>query len=86
MSTRRTCATGIKWEERQPAAELVGFPDLEARGVMPIVWRVAFRSPSAESAIVNAKLNVNDKHIASVLLCEDLDSSLREAFKASTHS
>ena len=84
MSTRRTCATGIKWEERQP--EVVGFPDLEARGVMPIVWRVAFRSPSAESAIVNAKLNVNDKHIASVLLCEDLDSSLREAFKASTHS
>ena len=38
------------------------------------------------AAIVNAKLNVHDKHIASVLQCEDLDSSLREAFKASTHS
>ena len=55
---------------------------LEARSVMPTVWRVAFRSASAESAIVNVILNVRDEHMTAVLLCEDVDSNLREAFKA----
>ena len=32
---------------------------------------------SAESAIVNAILDMRDFHIAAVLLCEDLDSNLR---------
>ena len=41
------------------------------------MWRLAFRSSSAESAIVNAILDMRDFHIAAVLLCEDLDSDLR---------
>lgn len=48
---------------------------------MPTVWRVAFRSPSAESAIVNVILNVRDEHMTAVLLCEDLDSNLRDFSK-----
>ena len=50
---------------------------VEARGVMPTVWRIAFRSSSAETAIVNAILDMRDKHIVAVLLCEHLDSNLR---------
>ena len=45
--------------------------------MIPTVWRLAFRSASAASAMVDAVLAKTREEILAVILCENLDSNLR---------
>lgn len=45
--------------------------------MIPTVWRLAFRSASAASAMVDAVLAKTRDQILAVILCENLDSNFR---------